>query len=90
MKAKIVYESDEKTTKIEVEATGTDLMKAVCRIAYQAKKQLKVPTDKFIDLIKDGMKVAELEAKLNENPNDADKLDAVIELLEKLMELHND
>jgi len=83
-KSKIIYESDEKRTKIEVEATGEDLMKAVCRIAYQAKVQLEIPEDKFIDLVKDGMKVAELEAKMNES-GAADKLDSIIELLEALM-----
>lgn len=86
---KISYELKENTVCVSLEGRGDELLKGVSRLAADLKRKLDLKEGEFEKILLQGIKVAEMENKLNENFK-GDELERLDELIGMLKDLLND
>lgn len=88
----VCKDRDEKNIEeatIELNGESNDLLRGLCRIAANLKKKLDLKDGiTFEDALLEGIKIVETEKKLGDVMNKKDKkLDELLDLLEKLIDL---
>ena len=82
----INYEDVNGKVRIELNGKGGQLLHGVCRIAFELKVKMGFDDEEFIEAIKEGIEVCEIEKKLN---ND-DSINELLNLLNKMMGMDED
>ena len=83
---RISYEDVKGNVKIEFNGKAGELLHGLCRIASKLKEKMGMNDEEFVEAIKEGIEVCEIEKKINSK----ESIDDLLKLLNKMMGMDKD
>lgn len=84
--AKISYELKNDEINVSMEGNGNELFKGVCRLAVNLKNELDLKEDEFEKMLLKGIKMAEMESRLDDTDDALDAIDKLLGMLKDLLD----